>query len=117
MEQDVVDSITKMALALPGMLESVSYGTKSFKVKDKLIARFHEDGVSLVLKMDMDTRDFLMQAYPQTYSITEHYRNYPFVLVDLSHVDLEELKGYLHKAWKAQATQKLLKAFEAMKPE
>jgi hypothetical protein len=90
-------------------IESVSYGTPSFKLKDKLIARFHQDGVSLVLKTDFETRDFLMQVNPKAYYITNHYKNYPYVLVRLDEVDLEELNGHLKRIWKSHAFKKLLR--------
>lgn len=114
MEHPLLTSIRPIALSLPGTVESKSYGTPSFKVKDKLLARFHEDGVSLVLKMDFETRDFLMQVNPQTYFITDHYKNYPYVLVRLSDVDLEELKGHMFQTWKSLATKKLLSQYEEM---
>jgi hypothetical protein len=114
MDQNVFESFRRMALSLPGMIESVSYGTTSFKLKDKILARFHEDGSSLVLKMDFETRDLFIQVNPQTYYVTDHYKNYPYILVRMDHVDWEELNGHLHRIWKSQASKKLLKEFEEM---
>jgi hypothetical protein len=101
-----------MALSFPGVAEAISYGTPSFKLKDKLLARFHEDGVSLVLKMDVETRDFLLQAEPEVYSITDHYKNYPYILVKLVNADLEDLKGYFHRSWRSHAPKKRLNELE-----
>lgn len=115
MEDKVHESFRKMALSLPGMIESISYGTPSFKLKDKLLARFHEDGVSLVLKMDFETRDFHMQINPDTYYITDHYKKYPYVLVRLHNIDFEELKGHMQRIWKSNASKRLMKEFENMK--
>lgn len=112
MEDNVHESFRKMALSLPGMIESITYGTPSFKLKDKLLARFHEDGESLVLKMDFETRDFHMQINPDSYYITDHYIKYPFVLVKLYNIDFEELKGHLHRIWRLSASKRLLKAYE-----
>ncbi|TYP73231.1 MmcQ/YjbR family DNA-binding protein [Paenibacillus methanolicus] len=110
---NTIESIRQIALSLPGVAESVSYGTPSFKLKDKLLARFHEDGVNLVLKMDADTRDFYMQANPERYYITDHYRGYPYVLVRLSEVDLDELTGHFRQLWKEHAPKKLLRQHAA----
>ncbi|MDF2650988.1 MAG: hypothetical protein K0Q73_6793 [Paenibacillus sp.] len=112
MEHNVHKAFRMVALSLPGMIESVSYGTSSFKLKDKLLARFHEDGESLVLKMDFETRDFLLQVNSETYFITDHYKNYPYVLVRLNEVHLEELRGHLLKIWKSHAPKKLLAQLE-----
>lgn len=48
------DSFKQMALSLPGMIESTSYGTPSIKMRNKFIARLHEDGLSMVLTMDFE---------------------------------------------------------------
>lgn len=104
------EDFRRMALGLPEVRESVSYGTPSFKLKDKFLARFHDDGVSLVLKIDFETRDFLMQAYPQTYYITDHYRNYPSVLVRMSEADPDELASLLLQTWLSVAPKKLRQA-------
>lgn len=73
-----------------------------------MVARHHEDGDTLVLKTDFETRDFLLAVNPLTYYITDHYKNYPYVLVRLSHVDLEELKGHIVTTWKSMATKKMI---------
>ncbi|XID94893.1 MmcQ/YjbR family DNA-binding protein [Paenibacillaceae bacterium WGS1546] len=112
MGQDGFEAFRKMILSLPGMAESVSYGTPSFKLKDKLLARFHEDGETLVLKTDFETRDFLMSVDSNTYYITDHYKNYPYVLVRMSSVDMEELAGHVRSLWKSLAPKKLLKEYE-----
>ncbi len=39
-----------------------------------------EDGETLVVKCGDDKRDFRMQADPQTFFLTDHYRGYPSVL-------------------------------------
>jgi hypothetical protein len=102
-----------MALSLPGVTESVSYGTPSFKLKDKLLARLHEDGVSLVLKMDLSARDIVMQVNPEVYSITEHYRKYPYVLVKMTEADPNDLREHFHDAWRSVAPKKMIKEFES----
>lgn len=112
MEDKNLELFRQFVLSLPGVDEATSYGTKSFKLKNKLLARFHEDGVSLVLKMDFETRDFLLQVNPTTYYITDHYRNYPYVLVRINNVDLEELKGHILTIWKSNATKKQLIEFQ-----
>ncbi|GIO91365.1 hypothetical protein J31TS3_25920 [Paenibacillus lactis] len=75
------------------------------------MARLHEDGVTLVLRMDYETRDFLMQFDPDVYYITDHYRNAPYVLVRLSAVDPKELLEHLERAWRSCAPKKLLDGY------
>ncbi|WP_176705885.1 MmcQ/YjbR family DNA-binding protein [Paenibacillus hemerocallicola] len=113
MNSERFEAIRRMALSLPGVTESVSYGTPSFKLKDKLLARLHEDGVSLVLKMDLSARDIVMQVNPEVYSITEHYRKYPYVLVKLTEADPNDLREHFQAAWRTVAPKKMFKEFES----
>ena len=78
------ETVCELARELPGAEESTSYGTPAFKVKGKLFARFHQDGESLVVSVDFDEREEMMQADPEKFYITDHYRNYPWILVRLS---------------------------------
>src|ERR1051326_9153767 len=80
------DTVRQLALALPEVEEGTSYGTPAFKVRKKLFLRLREDGDSLVVKIDFLKRDVLMNAEPETFYITDHYKNYPYILVRLSKV-------------------------------
>ncbi len=48
--------VRKITARLPGTEEGPCYGTPGFRVKRKLFARMLEDGKSLVLKIDFDSR-------------------------------------------------------------
>ncbi|EHB62732.1 MmcQ/YjbR family DNA-binding protein [Paenibacillus lactis] len=108
---DHLHTVRNLALSLPAVEEGTSYGTPAFRIKGKLLARLLEDGVTLVLRMDYETRDFLMQFDPDVYYITDHYRNAPYVLVRLSAVDPKELLEHLERAWRSCAPKKLLDGY------
>lgn len=90
--------VRKIALSLEGVEESTSYGTAAFKVRGKLIARLKEDGLSLVVGTTFEERDEMMTADSETYSITDHYLKYPWVLVRLSKVDPDAMRDLLKGA-------------------
>lgn len=92
-------TVRKLALAMPNTVERPSYGTPGFFVKKKLFARLLEDGDTVVIKIDLDEREVLMQANPKCFFITDHYRNYPMMIVRLSVVSTDELRELLNDAW------------------
>jgi hypothetical protein len=47
-----------------------------------------------------DQRDALIAEAPDTYYITDHYVNYPVVLVRLSRVNPDILRDLLNAAWR-----------------
>ena len=91
-------TIRKVAASFPGVEESTSYGTPAFRFKKKLIARLHQDGRSLVLKVGDATRDHLLQADPATFFITDHYRGYPYVLAHLDKLRAADLRKLIGRA-------------------
>lgn len=92
------NDVRKMALKLQGVEESTSYGTAAFKVRGKLIARLKEDGESLVVGTTFEEREEMLATEPETYYITDHYLNYPWVLVRLSRVHPDALRDLLKGA-------------------
>lgn len=92
--------VSKLGRALPGVTESTSYGTPALKVEGKLLARLKEDGETLVLRMDFVNRDLLLRAEPDLFFLTDHYLNYPSILLRLKVVTKKRMAELLEDAWR-----------------
>jgi hypothetical protein len=103
----------KRARTLPGVEESTSYGTAAIKAKGKFIGRLKEDGESMVLRVDFLVRDHLMHAQPEVFYITDHYKNYPAVLIRLAAADADQVQELVESAWRASVPAKLVAQHEA----
>jgi hypothetical protein len=97
------DTVRKLGLALPGVEESTSYGTPALKVRGQLVARLWEDAETLVIRMEHPERAELMAEAPDVYYITDHYRDYPWVLIHLSRIDEAALRELLGIAYRLAA--------------
>ena len=97
-----LDAVRELALALPGVEVSTSYGATSFKLRGKLIAcqaiNKSAEPNCLVVKIPFEARDELIAAQPDVYYVTDHYVNYPSVLVRLSRVNRDALHDLLGMA-------------------
>ena len=102
------DTVREIALTFPGAVESTSYGTPAFKVAKKLFTRLHDDGETLVVRIDESERTRRMKVDPQTFFITDHYLNYPWILVKLSTVKSDDLHVLLAEAWRHVAPSSYL---------
>lgn len=111
------ETVRQLALELPEVVEGTSYGTPAFRVGGKILARFHQDGESLVLKVEFAAREVLMGAKPDTFYITDHYACWPLMLVRLSRVSIEDLRQLLEGAWRGIAPKRALRAWEAINGE
>lgn len=97
----------RLLLALTGVEEGPCYGTAGFRVRRKFLARLRDHDETLVVKCGFDERDFRMQADPETFFTTDHYRGYPTVLVKLSRVEAGDLRALLEHAWRLLAPKRL----------
>ena len=107
------DGVRGIALKLPGVVEGTSYGTPAFRLGRKFLARLHEDGLSLVVPVGFDERDMLVEAEPETFVVTDHYRAYPMMLVRIAKVDPATLGRLLEQHWRAVAPKRVVAAFDA----
>jgi hypothetical protein len=101
--------VCALAAVLPGVEEATSYGTPALKVKGKLFARLREDGETLVLRTTPEDRELLLQTWPRVFYLTDHYRDYPWVLVRLAKIRRAHLAEVLEDAWGRVAPLRLRK--------
>ncbi|HJT17898.1 MAG TPA: MmcQ/YjbR family DNA-binding protein [Thermoanaerobaculia bacterium] len=102
-----VADIRRMLLELPDVVEGRSYGMPSFLVHGNFLARFRDDDTVLALRIaSIDDRDVLMQLDPDAFFFTDHYKDYPAVLIRLADVPEKLLRDVLKAAHKHVASQK-----------
>jgi hypothetical protein len=109
-----IETVRRIALALPGVEEGLSSGSPAFRVRGKIIARLHRDGESLLIKVDLLKRDILTNADPETFYVTDFYRCYPMVFVRLARVSRDVLRDLLVAAWRIEAPKRLVETYEGL---
>ncbi|HEY4366504.1 MAG TPA: MmcQ/YjbR family DNA-binding protein [Steroidobacteraceae bacterium] len=103
----------KLVKKLPGVEESISYGTPSIKVKGKILSRLRTEAEgALALYCDFIDREMLLQAAPKVFFLTDHYQNYPTVLVRLDRIRADALSDLVERAWRMRATAKLIADYD-----
>lgn len=100
--------VAKLAKRFPAVQEGISYGTPSLSVAKKFLARLKEDGETMAIRIDFADREVLLEMYPEAFYLTDHYRDYPAVLVRLKKVRLDVLERLVGEAWRQRAPKKLL---------
>ena len=107
------DDVRAIAFKWPEVADGTSYGTPALKVREKLLTRLKEDGESLVLfEIEQDERAMLIETQPKVFYFTDHYRDWPMVLLRLSKAKPKAVEGLLLRRWRALASKKALKAFD-----
>ena len=98
------DVVIAAARTLSDVERSVAWGADAVKVRGKLLAcqAIHKSAEpnSIVVKIPIDQREELIAAEPDVYYLTEHYVNYPSVLVRLSKINRDALRDLIGMARK-----------------
>ena len=107
--------VCKLALAFPGMTEGSSYGEPAFLLDGKFFSRFNEKEQGLVVHAEEPLRDALLDGKPDVYFTTDHYRNYPAVLVRLTCVPRADLAALYEAGFRARAKQKRIAELDRLR--
>jgi hypothetical protein len=106
------DELRKFALLWPDVEDGTSYGTPALKVRKKMLARLKEDGDSLVMPgVPQDEREMLVESSPKVFYFTDHYRDYPMVLIRLSKAKRTDVEPLLRRHWRTLASKAALKQY------
>lgn len=114
MSDDLAAAFAKLkaaAAGLPEVEEGTSYGTPSLKVRKKFLCRV-KDADTIAIVCPLEEKGLLMEAAPEFYFETDHYKGWPVVLVRIHDIPHDELALRLRRAWLIQAPKTLAKAFE-----
>lgn len=86
----------QVMLSIPGTDERLWFREPSVFIHDRFLAKTHkkEDAVTLQVG-SMEMRNMMLEAEPKLFYITDHYRNFPFVLIRLSALTKTVLKEML----------------------
>jgi hypothetical protein len=107
------DELRKIVLAWPEVEDGTSYGTPALRVRKKMLARLKEDGDSLVMPgVPSEERDMLVESQPRVFYFTDHYRDYPMVLIRLSKTKRATVEPLLRRQWRALASKQAIRSME-----
>jgi len=86
----------RIMLAVPGTDERLWFNKPSVFIHDRFLSKVHDKEEAVTLQVgSMEMRDMMLEAEPRLFYITDHYRNFPFVLIRLSALDKKTLKEIL----------------------
>jgi hypothetical protein len=96
-----VADVRRLLLDLPKVVEGRSYGLPSFLLNGRFLARFRDDDTVLVLQLaTIDEREVLMELDPRSFFFTDHYRNYPAVLIRIADIPPSLLTDVVTESWR-----------------
>ena len=102
---DSFAAVKAVGLTFPDVEAVIRYdGSPVLKARGCFMAGLasHESAEpdSLVVRVNLDERAYLLEDAPETYYVTDYYRTYPLVLVRLALVDHAALRDLLAVSWR-----------------
>ena len=86
----------KIALAIPGTEEVLWFRKPAVFLNSQFLTKVHDKEEAMTLRVSsMEMRDMMLEAEPELFYITDHYRNFPFILVRLTALTPKLLKEIL----------------------
>jgi hypothetical protein len=109
-----LEEMEAVVMSFPGAEKGMSYGRPSYKVNGKFFTRLRAEDESLVLlEISFDEREMLMEAEPETFHFTPHYKDYPSVLARIGSLHAGSLRTFLDRRWRRIAPKKWVKERDA----
>ena len=107
------DDVRKLALTWPEVHDGTSYGTAALKVRKELR---HLEGrrrlAGHAWRSARRARDAVREPSALFY-FTDHYRDYPTVLIRLSKATRSHVEPLLRRRWRELASKAAVKKFDA----
>ena len=86
----------KIALAIPGTVEVLWFRKPAVFLHDQFLTKVHDKEEAMTLRVSsMEMRDMMLEAEPELFYITDHYKSFPFILARLSALTPKVLKEIL----------------------
>jgi hypothetical protein len=121
-EEDLVERVRRICLALPETWEKISHGEPTFFVKKKVFAmcslNHHDDGhLAVVVPAAIGIQEMLIRKSPKKFYRPPYVGVRGWVGVEIGCVSDKELASHLSEAWRLIAPQKLQDAVATSGPE
>jgi len=97
-----LDDISRLAAQLDGVSERTRDGLLDWRYRGRLVARELDAG-HVVIRASFEVRDFLVQSFPETFSVPRRYAKHMMVVADLEHGNADAIEDAVIAAWELQS--------------
>ncbi len=104
--------VRKAALSLPEAEERETWGTPTFRVRNKIFVMFSEGGREAWVKSTHDEQRALIAMEPETFFAPPYVGPSGWVGIKIAKVDPAEMRELVAEAWRLRAPVRLVKAFD-----
>jgi hypothetical protein len=97
-----VADLRRLASELAGVSERRRNGLLDWRYQGRLVARQLDDS-HIVIRASFDLRDFLLQSFPDTFSVPPRFAKHMMVVADFERGNADAVEDALIAAWELQS--------------
>ena len=98
----MIDDLRRIAAQLEGVSESRREGLLDWRYHGRLVAR-QLDETHVVIRCSFGLRDFLLQSFPETFSVPGRFAKHMMIVADLEHGNPDAVEDAVIAAWELQS--------------
>jgi hypothetical protein len=94
--------LSRIAAELDGVVERRREGPLDWRYRGRLVARQLDDS-HVVIRASFDFRDFLLQSFPDTFSVPRRFAKHMMIVADLENGNADAIEDAFIWAWELQS--------------
>jgi hypothetical protein len=94
--------LSRLAAQLDGVAERRRDGLLDWRYQGRLVARQLDDS-HVVIRASFDFRDFLLQSFPDTFSVPKRFARHMMIVADLENGNADVIEDAVIAAWELQS--------------
>jgi hypothetical protein len=98
-----LEDVSRLSAQLEGVVERRRDGLLDWRYRGRLVAR-QLDATSVVIRASFEYRDFLLQSFPETFSVPPRFAKHMMVVADLEHGNADAIEDAVVEAWELQSS-------------
>jgi hypothetical protein len=107
------EDLREIALSLPEASERETWGSATFRVRDKIFVIMSDDGRGASVKATRDEQSALIAEDPETFTYPAYVGQHGWIGVDVQRIGGEHLRELVTEAWRMTAPKRVARAFDA----
>ncbi|GAB2828434.1 MmcQ/YjbR family DNA-binding protein [Actinoallomurus bryophytorum] len=107
------EDLRKLALSLPEASERETWGSATFRVRDKIFVMMSADGTGASVKATKDEQSALIAEDPETFTYPAYVGQHGWIGVDVERIGTDHLRELVTEAWRMTAPKRVVRAFDA----
>jgi len=94
--------LSRLVAELDGVAERSRDGLLDWRYHGRLVAR-QLDETHVVVRASFDFRDFLLQSFPETFSVPKRFAEHMMIVADLESGNADAIEDAVIGAWELQS--------------